>query len=255
MKLLRPAALAAIVYTLALLPASAWAAGPATATFGTSWDGPGNSLQQIMDSYIGIPGAVNVLTDYVGAHPGDIDPWYWHGKNVPALLVREVAGNADTNELGWYLETGAAPAFDGVHDGTVFTGIQGGGAATVLIFPSDMTRFGFYLDTHTQVVGPLGPKNRVFYTNRLFNDAGLNGAGAIRAPYNGDIQALVFDVSHWKGPNHWLVCFEDLDAGGPITPCCSGTDDDYNDFVFEVNALGASPNSMLTFGALKARYR
>ena len=65
----------------------------------------------------------------------------------------------------------------------------------------------------------------------------------------------MFDVSRWKGPNTWLVCFEDLDAGDPITPCCSGTDDDYNDFVFQVTALGATPARTLSFGALKTRYR
>ena len=256
MRLLHRATLL-ILATFTLLPVSALAAGPAPATFGTSWDGSGSTLQQIVDDFIGVPGAVNVLTDYVGGHPGDLDPWYWHGKSVPALLVREIAGNANTNELGWYLETGTAPALasDGVNDGVIFTGLQGAAATTVVIFPSDMTKFGFYLDTHTQVLTPLGMTDRVFYTNRHFNDPGLNGFGAIRVPAGGDVQALVFDVSHWKGPNAWLVCFEDLDAGGEIRPCCSGTDDDYNDFVFLVTALGASPNSMLTFGALKARYR
>jgi hypothetical protein len=257
MRPLPTAALLALFHVTAMLPASAIAAGPAPATFGVSWDGSGSSLQQIVDDYLGIPGAVNVLTDYVGGHAGDLDPWYWHGKSVPALLIREIAGNANTNELGWYIENGAAPALagDGVRDGIVFAGLQGAAASTVVIFPSDMTRFGFYLDTHTQVLTPLGVMGQVFYTNRHFNDAGLNGFGATRVPAGGDVQALVFDVSRWKGPNAWLVCFEDMDAGAPITACCSGTDDDYNDFVFLVTALGASPNSMLTFGALKARYR
>ena len=256
MRLLRTAVLGVIVYTLMLVPTLAVASGPpAPATFGVSWDGPSNDLQHIVDAYVGVPGAINVQTDYMGAHIGDLDPWFWVGKSVPALLITEVAGNKDTNELGWYIENGAPPTLAGVSDGVVFTGPQGAGTQTVVIFPSNMTKFGFYLDTHTMISTPTGTHDRVFYTNHRFNDQGLNGTGASRAPWDGDVQALVFDVSRWKGPNMWLVCFEDLDAGGPITPCCSGTDDDYNDFVFQVAALGATPTTQLTFGALKARYR
>jgi hypothetical protein len=239
---------------LAMLPASVFAAS-APATFGASWDASSGNLQTIVDNYLGAAGQLNVQTDYVGAHATDLDPWYWIGNNVPALLVREVAGNANINALGWYIENGSRPLLDGVGDGAVFTGPQSSGATALVIFPSDMTRFGFFLDTHTTVATPLGTRDRIFFTNRHFNDPGLNGAGAIRAPWDGDIQAIVFDVSRWKGPNTWLVCFEDLDAGGPITPCCTGTDDDYNDFVFQVTALGATPTASLSFGALKARYR
>ena len=237
--------------TFSLTPARVLAGEHAVATFGTSWDGPAHDLQHIMDAYIGIPGAVNVQTDDVGAHAGDLD---WTGTSIPALLITEVAGNADTNELGWYFEDGLTPRLDGVHDGVVFTGPQSTGATSVIVFPRAQ-KFGFYLDTHAMVTTPSGVHDQVFYTNRHYNDPGLNGYGAIRAPLDGDIQALVFDVSPWKGPNMWLVAFEDLDAGGPITPCCSGTDDDYNDLVFQVSALGATPSAMLSFGALKARYR
>ena len=252
MRLLCRVVFAVIVYTFVMMPASALAGGPAVATFGTSWDGPANDLQHIVDSYLGVSGALNVHTDYVGAHDGDVD---WVGRSVPALLITEIAGNADTNELGWYLEDGLTPRLDGVHDGVVFYGPQGAGSSTVVVFPNDQTKFGFYLDTHTMITTPSGRHDRIFFTNRHYNDPGLNGYGAIRAPYDGDIQALVFDVSRWKGPNMWLVAFEDLDAGGPITPCCSGTDDDYNDFVFQVSSLGATPTTTLSFGALKARYR
>jgi hypothetical protein len=240
------------VCSLALLPASALAGGPALATFGASWDGPSHDLQHIVDAYTGVPGALNVQSDYVGAHDGDVD---WVGTSIPALLITEVAGNADTNELGWYLEDGLPPRLDGVHDGVVFSGPQGSGSTAIVLFPNSTTKFGFYLDTHTQITTPTGQRDRVFYTNRHYNDAGLNGYGAIRAPFDGDIQALVFDVSRWKGPNMWLVAFEDLDAGGPITPCCTGTDDDYNDLVFQISALGATPTATVSFGALKARYR
>jgi len=110
MRLLCRAALAVIVYTFVMMPACALAGGPALATFGTSWDGPANDLQHIVDAYIGVPGALNVQTDYVGAHDGDVD---WVGKSVPALILTEIAGNADTNQLGWYLEDGLPPRLDG----------------------------------------------------------------------------------------------------------------------------------------------
>jgi hypothetical protein len=249
-------ACAAIVSSSLLSSTTANAAPPAPATFGVSWDGAANDLQHIVDVYTGVPGAINVTTDYMGAHDGDLDPWFWIGTNVPALLVTEVAANKDLNTLGWYLENGGDPRVGFVPGGVVFSGPQGNGATTVITFPSGVAKFGFSLDTHHLVNTATGTANEVFYTNRHFNDAGPFGQGALRAPLDGDVQALVFDVSQWKGkPNTWLVCFEDLDAGQAIQPCCTGTDDDYNDFVFEISALGATPTTTLSFGALKALYR
>lgn len=231
-------------------PSPARAVSPVPVAFGTSWDGPAYSLQKIVDNYIGIPGAIDVQADFVGARAGDLDPWFWVGASFPALMVTEVAGNANTNQLGWYKETGVLPLIDGIDDGVVFTGSQGAGANVVVLFPGGTTKFGFYLDP---TPGNPAPHQR-FFTNRFLNDIGPNGAGAVHAPYDGDVQALVFDVSRWKGPNTWLVCFEDLDSGKPITPCCTGTDADYNDLVFQVSALGATPAQTLSFGELKARF-
>jgi hypothetical protein len=153
--------------------------------------------------------------------------------------------------LGWYAEPSYdnLPVIDGVQDGVVFDGPSGTGAFTVVTFQQPMQRFGFYMK-------PVGLNNRTFFTNRRFNDAGPDGSGAVHAPFSGgDVQALIFDVSPWTQANTWLVCFEDTDAGAPITDCCSGTDADYNDMVFEVHAFGATPIQPLTFGAIKARYR
>ena len=41
----------------------------------------------------------------------------------------------------------------------------------------------------------------------------------------------------------------------PVGACCSGTDNDFNDLVFQITAYGAPPTRSLTFGALKARFR
>ncbi len=240
---------AALACACALIAAPAFATSPVPVTFGTSWDPPSQSLQNIVDAYIGVPGAIDVHADFIGAHAGDEDPWFWVGQSFPALLITEVAGNAGTNQLGWYHETGTVPVIDGVDDGVVFTGSQGSGSNVIVMIPNGMTKFGFYLDPQP---GNAAPHER-FFTNRFLNDIGPFGT-ALHAPFDGDVQAIVFDVSEWKGPNSWLVCFEDLDAGNAITPCCTGTDDDYNDMVFQVTALGATPTRSLTFGGLKARF-
>ena len=230
------------------LPANA--AGPVPVVFGTSWDGPSHTLQDVVDTYLGVPGAIDVHADFIGAHAGDLDPWFWVGSSIPALMITEVAGNAGTNQLGWYQETLTQPLIDGTNDGVVFTGSQGTDASVVVLVPTGTTKFGFYLDPQPWNAAP----HERFFTNRFLNTPGPNGTGAVHAPYDGDVQAIVFDVSAWKGPNTWLVCFEDRDAGDPITPCCSGTDDDYNDMVFQVTALGATPARTLTFGGLKSQF-
>jgi hypothetical protein len=249
------AVLAVDVLALALAASPALATPPVPITFGTSWDGPANELQVVVDRYLGVPGAIDVHADYIGAHAGDLDAWFWVGNSLPVLMITEIAGNANVNELGWYRETGAKPLIDGVDDGIVFTGSKGAGANAIVAFPAGVTRFGFFLDPHRTFTTPAGMAKEMFFTNRLYNDPGFHGAGATHAPYGGDAQAIVFDVSRWKGPNTYLVCFEDLDAGLPVQACCSGTDDDFNDMVFQVRALGATPVNVLTFGALKARYR
>ncbi len=255
MKWILSAALAVTVSVPALGISVAHATSPVAVQFGTTWDGAGNDLQSIVDTYIGTPGAINVQTDFVGAHAGDLDPWFWVGSSFPTLMITEVAGDATTNELGWYRETFVQPVIDGVDDGVVFGGIDGSGASTIVTFPAGTSKFGFYLNKHRAVQTPLGMQNQIFFTNRFYNDIGPFGGGAIHAPFDGDVQALVFDVSRWKGVNTWLVCFEDRDSGQPIQACCDGTDNDFNDLVFQVAAFGATPTQHITFGRLKATYR
>jgi hypothetical protein len=237
--------------------AAASMAAPARAivpvSVGPSWDGPTYTLQNIVDANYG-PGHIDVLNDYIGAHPGDLDPWFWVDNQFSALLIREIAGNANRNTLGWYLENGSLPVIDDIDDGVVFAGPASDGATAIIHFDHPMTKFGFYLNPNGHLDATNAPEPEKFYTNRLYNDRGPDGTGAIHAPFNGDVQALVFDVSRWTQPNTWLVCFEDLDSGPFPAPCCE-TDNDFNDLVFEVTAFGATPTTKLTFGAIKARYR
>lgn len=237
-----------------LCSATARAASPVPVVFGTTWDVPAVTLQGIMNTYLGAPGLVNVATDYVGHDAGEPDPWFWLDSQFSALLVREVAGYSGLNVLGWYLEDGGPVTIDGIDDGVVFNGPDGSGAMRLIIFPAGVSRFGFYLDPKGAQSGHNAPQPERFFTNRFLNDLGADGSGAIHAPFDGDVQALVFDVSQWKGPNTWLVAFEDVDYGAAITPCCNGTDNDYNDLVFEVKAIGATEARALTFGALKQKF-
>jgi hypothetical protein len=251
--------LCVIVSVLAVLISARPAAAIVPVVFGSSWDGPSNSLQAILDARYGA-GAINVTTDYVGAHAGDPDPWFWVDNKFSALMVREVAGNADYNVLGWYLETGTKPVIDGYGDGVVFSGPDGSGATAYITFDHALTKFGFYLEPHGSYSAPHAP-TQLFFTNRLYNDRGPMGSGAIHAPYDGDVQALVFDVTRFvkdqygDGQQTWLVCYEDLDTGFNPGPCCNGSDNDFNDMIFEVTAFGATPANHLTFGQLKVRYR
>lgn len=253
MRWLLPAAIALTALCSPLSVPPAHGASPVVVSFGTTWDTPSQSLQHIVDAYIGIPGALNVHTAFMGATVGDLDPWFWVGREIPALMITEIAGNANRNLLGWYKETGSMPVIDGIDDGIVFSGTQGTGANVLVTFPAGMTKFGFYMNPNGPLAAPNAPDPELFFTDRFYNDKGPNGV-ALHSPTDGDVQALVFDVSPWKGPNTWLVCYEDVDSGAAVTTCCSGTDNDFNDMVFQVTALGATPTRTISFGQLKSSF-
>jgi len=244
-----------------VLIAGLWiaAAAPALAgvpvVFGTSWDGPSGTLQSIIDARYGA-GRLSCVADYLGAKAADPDPFYWVDAGFSALLIREIAGNADHNVVGWYAEpeNGSKPIIDGIDDGVVFDGPASAGAISIVRFPSPHRNFGFYLNPNGPGDAINAPEPEVFYTNRRFNDIGPDGRGALHVPVDGDVQAIIFDVSQWTQPNTWLVCFEDLDSGANPGSCCT-TDNDFNDFVFEVTAVAVTPTQPLSFGALKIRYR
>jgi len=252
MSLLKVRSLILAFICASLVPAIASAQVPVT--FGTSWDGASNSLQNIVNSIYGV-GKINVATDYIGHDVGEPDPFVWQDMQFDALILKEVAGNANQNFVGWYKETGTMPVIDGVDDGVVFTGPNGPGTAKFVLFGTSM-KFGFFMNPNGLYGATNAPEPEKFFSNRRYNDLGPSGAGAVHAPFDGDVQALVFDLSTIVNtPNVWLVCFEDLDSGPNPGSCCSTTDNDFNDFVFEVHALGTTPAGPMTFGKLKAMYR
>ena len=88
------------VALIALLARPSFAASPVTVTFGSSIDGATHDLQHIVNARYGA-GRIHVTTDFIGAHAGQPDPWYWNDSHFAAFLVTEIAGNSDRNIVGW----------------------------------------------------------------------------------------------------------------------------------------------------------
>lgn len=227
---------------------------PVAITLGTSWDNI--SLQEVLDAEYG-PGAINVVTDYEGYLPGDGDPAWWQDRGLTSLLVREIAGFASANRLGWYVEDlVGAPVIDGIGDGVIFDGPVVAGSEVLLEFPQD-TRFGLYLNPNGSSSSYNAPEPEHFFTNRFYNDIGPDGSGALHAPLDGDVQALIFNISHLRGgvPTY-VVAWEDVDSGATVTESWSttGTDNDYNDLVVEISAFSPVKAESSTWGELKSRF-
>lgn len=243
-----------IVSALAVALAVTPVAAQVSVVFGTTWDSPSLSLQNILDARYGA-GNINVTTDYIGHDAGDPDPFMLLGLGFNSILVREVAGYANNNILGWYKDTGSMPVIDGTDDGVVFTGpMSQGQLALVTLGATDVT-FGFFLNPNGTGNATNAPEPELFFSNRFYNDLGPDGSGALHSPFDGDVQALIFDVSAWTSPNTWAVCFEDLDSGANPGPCCATTDNDFNDLVFEVTVARTVGVEPVTFAALKSLYR
>lgn len=243
---------------LTILLALAVAPRPADAsfavTFGDSWEGV--PLQQLLDDIYGA-GAIDV-SQYEGAHPADADPPYWEDEFTGGLIVKELAGHRMYNEMGWYHETFSAPTIDGVDDGVIFVGFEYEGNTKTVSFPAGVTRFGLYLDPNGQYGTPNAPEGENFFTNRAYNDIGPDGSGALHSPTDGDVQVLIYDISHLRqGVPTYVVCWEDLDSGGPISPTNQPgfTDNDYNDMVVEISADSPVATESGSWGSVKALFQ
>lgn len=221
---------------LAVSATATTAAAQFSVTMGNSWDGV--SLQQILDAEYG-PGVINVATDYEGFLPGDADPGYWEDLGLDAIIVRELAGWANRNTMGWYVETlSGAPAIDGSDDGVIFTGPMAQGQTAVVVFPGGVTRFGLWLNPNGTDNATNAPEPEIHFSNRFYNDIGPNGSGALHAPFDGDVQCLIFNVSALRGRPAWVLAWEDIDYGSPLSANWSTTttDNDFNDLVVEIIA-------------------
>ncbi|HEY2953775.1 MAG TPA: hypothetical protein VGK89_00840 [Candidatus Eisenbacteria bacterium] len=230
-------------------------------------------LQKLVDHRYG-KGRIDVSTDFIGAQPGDADPVYWVTSRAGSLRIELLRVGHDRDALGWYVENGAQPKDGGV----LFREHSHQGDRATLTFGERHLAFGFYVEPGR---GHTTGKSERFFTNRLLNDAGAAGTGAIHPPLDGDVQALVFDVSRCVGTEAYLVCFEDRDTGGrpkhryrdsaddgdddgdngdlsdadPDGHVPWVSDNDFLDVVFEVRPDGATPARPISFGALKRLYR
>jgi len=277
---MRRRAILLLVFGVAALggaTATAATGAPIPMTFGRSI----RTLQELVDQRYGA-NQIDVTRDFIGARAGDIDPWFWVGDPGGAVRITVVRRNNDRDRVGWYEENGGLARIpdDG---GVLFSGAVQSHEEAVLPLPGFRIRFGFYVEGSATGSGTTGSK--LFFTNRKLNDCGPDGTGAVHTPLDGDVQALLYDVSRWAGPDTWLVCFEDHDTGGALMAGGDGSyddrkktnprwrrprnesvddlgsadswwlDSDYSDVVFEVKAEGATPARGISFGGLKLLYR
>ena len=275
-----------LLLCLALRGASPATAAPISITFGKGI----RQLQNLVDHKYGA-GRIDVTRDFIGARTGDADPFCWTTGRTAAVRVAMLKRDPDENRVGWYME-GGGQATLAAGGGVLFSGSVRSGEEAWLPL-SGVRNFGFYIDGPMPVLhGPRinGPRPQPtperFYTNRTLNDRGPDGSGALHPPFDGDLQALIFDVSQWVGADAWLVCFEDHDTGGDLgefdgddagddgdnPEAVAGNshqndpDDgndyrhlpknpDFDDVVFEVRADGATAARPISFGTLKLIYR
>lgn len=254
MRLVPLRAWAAVALLLVTVP-PAIAASPVPVTIGPSRDGVLHDLQRVVDRCYG-PGRIDVRTGYIGAHAGDPDPWMWSAVPGKVVMVTLLEKKYASGSVGWYAEKGAVPMIDGVDDGLVLERSRLRASATTLRLPNTLKRFGFYVARDaggTSIDGDAGACK--YFSNRMLNDCGPHGAGAIHCPWDGDVQMLVFDISRLTSPDTWLVACEYSDTGDVMGTGDGQCDDDFSDIVFTVTGVGVTPTLATSFGKLKALYR
>ena len=245
------AALALLLVTA--LPATA--TSPVPVTIGRSRDGVLWDLQRVVDKAFG-PGRIDVRTGYIGARAGDPDPWIWSTVPGKTIVMTLIAKKHPNGTLGWYCEQGGVPSLHGAGDGIVLERSRLRATPTTLKLPPTVRQFGFYVEREpgSTFIDGDGAAN-VYFSNRLYNDVGAHGAGALHAPYDGDVQMLVYDISRLMGPDTWLVAVEYSDTGDPVGTQDGQSDNDFSDFVFTISGVGVTPTQSTTFGRLKALFR
>lgn len=242
----------ALALILAAAPVSA--TSPVHVVMGPSRDGSFHDLQRKIDHLVG-PGRVRVSSDYLGAHPGDPDPWFWVNSGTNAIAITLVDRKSPHAVIGWYEENGSVPIIDGVGDGVVLDDWRLKHLRAVVRIPRSVTRFGFYIEhTGGYESGDDGFSYR-YFTNRFLNDTGPYGRGEEHAPLGGDVQMLIYDVSRWLGSNTWVVAAEYSDSGSKVGHGHGESDNDFSDIVFTVTGLGATPTMGMSFGRVKALFR
>lgn len=224
------------VLYLSSAPAVADIYPTANVTFGTSWDGLGQSLQGVLDNITISPTAgnssVTTTTDAI------MDTWdsYWDitgGGQSAATMIIEIAGWASLNSFGVYdsdnylmsAEIFSGSATPGAGSGTATLMITGLGAVYINNAPMGVTftgnYFGYYIDT---------PSGR-FYSDTGLNSDNFDHMLAYQGKGTDIIQIADLDPGLWTD-NEFVLAFEDLPGGG---------DQDWQDLVVMVESVEPVP--------------
>jgi hypothetical protein len=242
---------AALALLLAAVPV--FASSPVPVIIGSSRDGALNDLQRKVDKLIGA-GRLDVRTDFIGARPGDPDPWFWPNQGSTFVALTLIDRKSPHGSIGWYDQSLGQPVTSGARGGAVLDDWRQRGTRVVFCIPASVTRYGFYVDYEGDDPRDGAGRYR-YYTDRTFNDIGPRGRGPVHTPYDGDAQMLVYDVSRWLGSNTWLVACEYSDSGDPIGHGDGESDNDFADILFTVSPLFTTPTQLSSFGQVKARFR
>ena len=244
---------AALALLVAAIPAHA--VSPVPVIMGPSRDGDLHDLQHKVDRLVGF-GRIDVSRDFVGAHPGDPDPFCWVNRGTRDVVVQVLDCKTRHMVIGWYDESGGRPVIDGIDDGLIINDWRSRRTRGVVRVPANVTRYGFFVDSDEEDSRDSNHSGRYrFFTNRLFNTPGFLGRGAEHAPFDGDPQFLIYDVSPWLGPDTWLVACEYSDSGRRVGFGNDDSDNDYADILFLVGGVGVTPTRATTFSSVKALFR
>ena len=236
-----PLALAGLVFA----PQSAEAA-----TFGTSWDGPEYSLQNLLDGITTDGPGVDTVNDQTGYD------WFTSTAtgNSTASFMFEIAGYAPENIFGIYNAAGTKiQLFGGANDegdSSYFTFLGDGSVAVTTVpfapgasVPDVLPSFNLYSDFGNEFGFYLtNGGGQTFYTQNSRNNGGYQQA----VVYQGDdatTMALPGKASGLFTDNEFIIAFEDLWVGGH-------TDSDYNDLVVMVESIAPAsvPEPATVFG-------
>jgi hypothetical protein len=158
--------------------------------------------------------------------------------------------------VGWYSERGGVPVLDGVHDGLVLDRSRLKTTATALRLPNTVKNFGFYVSRDAGGTGLDGDAEPyLYFSNRMLNNAGSAASAITHAPWDGDVQMLVYDLGRLVAPDTWLVACEYSNTAHVIGTGDGQSDNDYSDIIFTITGVGVTPTLATSFGRLKALYR
>jgi hypothetical protein len=206
--------------------------------FGTSWDGPGNSLQEQLNAItVGGPN-IDTVNDQTGYQ---LFTNTATGSSIASFMF-EIAGFASTNKFGIYNQNGdKALLFDGVNDsgdrsvvdfladGSVSVSTKGlsPGYSSPTVdrdYANFGNVFGYYLERGD---------GTTFYTENSRNQGSYQQA----VVYQGNNQTQLKLAGKSAGtftPDEYIVAFEDLTRAG-------STDSDFNDMVVMVESVKPVP--------------